>query len=160
MQSPAMESAERAAETIPGLSAAAAAVGLEDHRRMLRDHASRVADSYALGRKAFTDQQQDDGCDDMGDIVITGDIKITDPAQAAGVIDSLRGNDSSSPVADRPIQMPAKPRFRWAIPASIVTAGVMTAAGLKYVADNQSSIQIDSSSDVEVGFGQPQSVTR
>ena len=156
-QSPQMETAERAAQTIPALSAAAAAVGLEDHRRMLQQHAHRVADTYALGRKALTNEPPTNNVDDMGDIVITGDIKITDPAQAAGVLDSLRGNDSAVLLPAPPVQQPSLPKFRWALPASIITAGALTAGGLTYLADTSPPSKTNSS-DVDVGFGQPVTV--
>jgi hypothetical protein len=84
-QTPAQELAERSAESIPALQAAAAAVGLQDHQRMLRDHARRVRDSHRLGAKAagLDDLPADAGGDDLGDIIISGDITNTYlPAQS------------------------------------------------------------------------------
>ena len=67
--------AERIAEASP-LKAAGMAVGLEDHRRMLRDHAHRVRDSHkaamrAAGLEGVAGATDDD--EDMGDIIISGD---------------------------------------------------------------------------------------
>ncbi len=78
-QSPAQELAERAAESIPSLQAAAAAVGLQDHQRMLRDHARRVRDSHRVGARAagMDDIAAEPTGDDMGDIIISGDITNT-----------------------------------------------------------------------------------
>lgn len=77
-QSPAAQMAERASEVIPGLGAAAFAVGLENHRRTLHDHAQRLRTDYKIGLRALgvqddlaTSQPSED---DMGDIVICGDI--------------------------------------------------------------------------------------
>ena len=79
-RSPVQEIGKRTAETVPGLQAAAHAVGLEDHRRMLRDNASRVRDGHrammlAAGfnpRQLGASDEADDA--DMGGIVVTGDI--------------------------------------------------------------------------------------
>lgn len=159
MQSPMMESAERAAETIPGLAAAAAAVGLQDHQRMLRDAATRLQDSYNIGRGALLAEQpkqmKDD--DDMGDIVITGDIKILDPSQASSILDSLRAKKSDAPPVAVPL--PAKRKWKWGIPASIITAGAMTAAGLSQIALSTTTNEQQAGA-VDVGFGKPVDVSK
>lgn len=94
MKNPKLEAAERAAETYPALSAAAAAVGLQDHRQSLNSHQSRVADSHKAQMKALGLEASQAG-DEMGDIVITGDIHSQDPAK---VIGSLKGESMPSQV--------------------------------------------------------------
>lgn len=77
------------ARGIAGLGLAAKAVGLEDHRRMLRDAANRVRDSHraqmeAAGLKATKPTEDDD----MGDIHI-GDLNMQapprQPSQSSGM---------------------------------------------------------------------------
>lgn len=121
---------------------------------MLRDNAERLRDAHQLGKQALTGQEQQPMTgEDMGDIVITGDIKINDPAEAADIIDSIRGQDKQPPV-----QMPSVPKPRYVLPASIVTAGALTASGLYYLANaNQPEIPPSTppNASVEVGFGKP-----
>ncbi|MDD4892005.1 MAG: hypothetical protein PHU85_18955 [Phycisphaerae bacterium] len=69
------EIAQRAAETGPGLAAAAKAIGIQDHQRMLRDAANRVRDSHRAQMKAAGFDPGNPPEDDMGDIIITGDIQ-------------------------------------------------------------------------------------
>lgn len=80
-RSPVQEIGKRTAETVPGLLAAAHAVGLEDHRRMLRESARRVRDGHLASMIAagFKPEQlgassSDADGEDMGGIVVTGDI--------------------------------------------------------------------------------------
>lgn len=113
-QTPAEQMAERFAEATPGLKAAASAVGLQDHQRMLLRNDQRLTDGYQLGRHAFTGQKaepmSEDG--DMGDIVITGDINVSDPRQAPQVIDSLRAKDTtpSEPPPQSQAAQPPQPQ--------------------------------------------------
>lgn len=83
--SPIQEWAKRAGEIYPGLQGAGLAVGLQDHQRMLRDHARRLLDGHKAQMKAagFSDLAEADGGDDMGDILVTGDITVTNPQQPA-----------------------------------------------------------------------------
>lgn len=119
--SPAMEMAERVAETLPGLKAAAAAVGLQDHQRMLRDHARRVKDSHRLMAEA-AGLKVDESVDDMGDIIITGDITHQPPKEKppaplgtlakVGMAAALLGTGAAIPLgvnalANRPASAPA-----------------------------------------------------
>ena len=64
---------------------------------MLHRNDQRLRDGYQLGRQALTGQEaepmSEDG--DMGDILITGDINVSDPRQAPQVIDSLRAKDTT-----------------------------------------------------------------
>ena len=84
--SPLEEVAKRFGETVPGMLVAANAVGLEDHRRMLASHARRVDDSHRAMAKAagmedlIADPPESDS--NMGGIVVTGDINITNPSAA------------------------------------------------------------------------------
>lgn len=85
------EVAKRAGEAGGGLAAAAKAVGLRDHARMLDRHDQRLRRGEELGYRALgvSGQQLDElsgagqGGDDVGDIVVTGDqtYNITQPPQ-------------------------------------------------------------------------------
>ena len=69
--------AEKISDTLRGLGSAAYAVGLEDHRRMLRDAAQRTRDGHrAMMQAANVSTDGSDEDDDMGDILVTGDITI------------------------------------------------------------------------------------
>lgn len=66
---------ERLAERLLPIKVAGAAVGLEDHRRMLAAHAQRVLDSHrAMAKAAGFELPAEQGADNLGDIIITGDI--------------------------------------------------------------------------------------
>lgn len=155
LKSPKRESAERAAETIPGLSAAAAAVGLQDHQRMLQQHAKRVADGYELGKAAFTaGQPMQPDSEEMSDILITGDIKVGSDQDAASVINAIKGQtEVAAPMPSRP-----KPPPIAAISASIITAGATIAGAIWY--SSQPTIPDQASNAVDVGFGEPQNVMK
>jgi hypothetical protein len=86
-QTPAEQVAERSAEAYPALSAAAAAVGLQNHRQALSSHEQRVRDSHAAQMRAIG-MEPTGSPDEVGDILITGDITASDPQQ---VVNSLRG---------------------------------------------------------------------
>lgn len=94
-QTPLEQVAERSAETHPALSAAAAAVGLQNHRQALSSHEQRLKDSHAAQMKAIG-MEPTGGADEMGDILITGDITATDPNQ---VVNSLRGVRQAPPAS-------------------------------------------------------------
>lgn len=82
---PREELAKRFAEAGGGLQAAAFAVGLEDHRRMLKEYADRVRDSHKFMAKAAnmptegtvagkqSSEKPSASEDDMGGIMVTGD---------------------------------------------------------------------------------------
>lgn len=98
-QTPRAEMQERLAEGIPGLGMAAWAVGLESHRQLLADARRRTADSHAAQMRAAK-QPPTRSDDEMGDIVICGDINATDPKR---VLDSLRGrSEQPSPQPQPP----------------------------------------------------------
>lgn len=96
---PQQEIAKRLAEAGGGLAAAGRAVGLQDHQRLLRDNARRVNDSHRAMAKAagmgevLGKAQQEEG-DDLGDILVTGDITINgggDSQDATKLLEVLKG---------------------------------------------------------------------
>lgn len=78
-RNPIQEIANRAASAGAGLAAAAKAVGLADHKRML-DHASTRVREYheaqmmAMGLTREEIDAMAPGAEDMGDVITTGDI--------------------------------------------------------------------------------------
>lgn len=90
-RTPEQEVAKRTAEAGGGLAAAAKAVGLRDHARMLDRYDQRLRRGEELSYRAMgmTGRQLDEssgagqGGDDVGDIVVTGDqtYNITQPPQ-------------------------------------------------------------------------------
>lgn len=93
--SPQQEIAKRLAEAGGGLAAAGRAVGLQDHQRLLRDNARRVRESHkALAKAAGMESVLEDDAegDDMGDILVTGDINVTgDSGDAKKLLEILKG---------------------------------------------------------------------
>jgi len=97
---PNQEIAKRTGEAGAGLAAAASAVGLADHREMLRDHAARIRDGHRLqmallGIKAEEPKPEED--DDMG-IMVTGDINVYG-GDAKGVVEAIKGAANQKPEA-------------------------------------------------------------
>lgn len=116
---PIQEVAERAAQSIPGLSAAAAAVGLQDHRASLHSHQSRVSDSHIAQMKALGIDKASE-VEEMGDIVITGDIHAPNPDD---VVRSLRGE-----------RLPVDMKQRSILPTlALIGASLAGGAGLPYL---------------------------
>lgn len=77
---------EKVGDTLRGLNAAAFAIGLEDHRRMLADAAQRTRDGHkAMMKAAMGDPTPTVGEQDVGDILVTGDItySMSSPAGSA-----------------------------------------------------------------------------
>jgi len=99
-QTPLEEITERVAETVPGLTAAAQMVGLEDHRRMLRDNADRLRDAHRYGatNSGMRADEMREG-DDMGNLVVTGDIYGDQAVRSIGI--------AKQPVAVAPAPAPA-----------------------------------------------------
>lgn len=153
-KSPKRESAERAAETIPGLSAAAAAVGLQDHQRMLHQHAQRLKDTYEMGKAAFTgEKQQQPSGDEIGDILITGDIKVGAEEDAAAVINAIRGE--LQPQNETPASLPAPRRAPIGLICSTILAAAATIAGSIVYVNQPNATPPKQNSNVDVGFGEP-----
>ena len=91
---PMEEISKRVGEVVPGLKAAAGAVGLEDHREMLRDHRARVRNDYKFQQSLLGDTVSDDAKpedDEMGDIIITGDLNFGGNTSAEQAIKALKG---------------------------------------------------------------------
>lgn len=99
MNHPTGEAVEQISKLIPNLAAAAKAVGLQDHKRLLEASAKRVDDSHRLGMKQLGFDVAKDGDDMGGDIFICGDITGGDPSK---VIDSLNGNQKCPTVHPTP----------------------------------------------------------
>ncbi len=98
-RTPNQEIAKRTGEAGAGLAAAASAVGLVDHREMLRDHAARIRDGHRLqmallGIKAEEPKPEED---DMG-IMVTGDINVYG-GDAKGVVEAIKGAANQKPEA-------------------------------------------------------------
>lgn len=71
---------------LSGLAAASYAVGMESHRQMLHDHAQRVRDSHRAQMEVAGFTAGGDPEDEMGDIIVTGDINVTDPRSLDGLL--------------------------------------------------------------------------
>jgi hypothetical protein len=148
-QTPLQQVAETVADTAPKLAIAAKAIALEDHRRMLREHAGRVADSHRAMAKAIG---MEDAVvlaseeDAMGHLIVTGDINVSDPAALQGAINALAGKQSPSP-SPAPAQAtdtsaaPAAPAASTATPfwqkalvsAAMVASGAGAGAGIPWL---------------------------
>lgn len=77
-QTATQEAAQRTAQAGAGLLAAARAIAIQDQQRSLTSHARRVDDSHraqmrALGMEDIADRAEPD---DMGNIIVTGDINM------------------------------------------------------------------------------------
>lgn len=160
-QSPAEETAERSAETMPGLAAAAAAVGLENHRRMLHQHAKRTTEGHKAQMGALGIDVGDEDSDEMGNIVITGDITSLNPQS---VIDSLNGK---IPQQQQQPSVPVPNGSNFAkTAAAIGLAAVGLAAPIaawnltrpipQIVQPVEPPSMIDTLNDVQPGFGKPE----
>ncbi len=121
-QTPWQQVAERAADAIPGLQAAASAIGLESHRAMLNDSRKRIADSHAIQMQAAGFNAPDSE-EAMGDIIITGDISSKDPAS---VISGLKN--------DLPTQLPKKSNKL--ITLGLIAASLATGSTLPLLLNN------------------------
>lgn len=119
------EIAQRAAETGPGLAAAAKAVGLQNHQRMLRDAANRVRDSHLAQMKAAGFDPGNAPEDDMGDIIITGDIQYA-PAPATEPT-----SPASTPAV---VSSPLSTLAKTLISAALLGAGAAGGAGIPWLA--------------------------
>lgn len=94
------EIANRAATSGAGLAAAAKAVGLADHKRMLEDHARRVRDSHRVQMARLgLELPADEGDDMAGDIFVCGDITNQAPVAATPT--------ATQPITQQPTAQPA-----------------------------------------------------
>jgi len=104
-QTPVEEITERVGEVLPGLAAAAKAVGLRDHAQMLADHRYRERDGYEWMKGTTGGEPREaEGPEGMGDIIITGDI------YGREVAERVFGKDSapSETTETEPTQQPAQ----------------------------------------------------
>ncbi len=91
---PAQTVAKTVAEVAPKLAIAAKVVALDDMRRQLRDHAARVADAHRMGAKALGMEdlvKEPEGSDEVGHLIVTGDINVSDPASLQTAMSALSG---------------------------------------------------------------------
>jgi len=99
---PQQEVADTVAKLAPRLAVAAHAVGLEDHRRLLSDYAQRVRDGHkAMANAAgMGDTVTELPRDDMGNLVVTGDINVGggDASSVQKILEALN-NQQSKPTA-------------------------------------------------------------
>lgn len=126
---PTEEMGKRFGEVVPGLKAAAGAVGLESHRQMLHDYAARVRSDYKFQQSLLGNTIEDDDKpeEEMGDIIITGDLNFggsTSPEQAISALKSKVATVTSKGTA----AAPAAPTDTPATPAA-PTEPVASAGG-------------------------------
>lgn len=136
--SPAEKIAERVADIAPGLAAAAKAMAIQDHRASLRDFRQRVRDSHRMQAKTLGmgDVVSESSDDDMGDIIVTGDIHYngTSAPQLPWAKDQPQQPQSTP---EPPSQPPEDESLlsKIAKPAAIA-AGTMAAGGIGAAAVN------------------------
>lgn len=104
-----------------GLAAGAKGVGLADHKRLLDDHAKRVRDTHRLQMRSLGLELPETEDEDMGDVIVTGDITITPPPESA----------ASDPKPTRP----ASRLLPYALAATAALAGGGLGAGLMALAN-------------------------
>ena len=122
---PMEEIAKRTAEAGAGLAAAAKAVALQDHQRMLRDHADRVKDGHRWMAKVSGADVTDREGDDMGDIIVTGDIYGDQAVKALGRVNGARQVSQPPPPAETKPSLASK-----AMPWLLAGAAGLGGAGL------------------------------
>jgi hypothetical protein len=133
-------------ESAAGLKVVGAAVGLEDHRRLLAGNAKRVRESQrAMARAAgMEDVLEDSGePDEMGDILVTGDITIHGGTQAdaANIVKVLKGKAVEQQVDSPPVApgsaTPATSKLatcgKAALIAAAIGSGPLTAIVMHYL---------------------------
>ena len=131
--SPTQELAKRAAEAGGGLAAAAKALGLQDHQRLLRDSARRVRESHRGMAKAagMEDTLEAAGAgDDLGDILVTGDINIhgSQGQDATKLLEVLKGKAVSQ--SDTPTKTSDKPSALGTAGKYAALAALMAGSGI------------------------------
>jgi len=127
VQSPHQEIAERVAEVAPGLAAAAHLSAVQDARQLQADHRRRLADSHRAQMQALgMESTESPGGDDVGNLVITGDVYGSD---AAEIVRALQGNKMDQPASVTPQQpvnsaVPDKPGMsKWI--QSLIAGGLL-----------------------------------
>ena len=110
------------------LDKAALSMGMEDHRRLLRDSAKRIADAHRMGARAVGMEdivsKESEG-DDMGDIIVTGDIQISGNGDHLPWMKNgkAKTKQTENPSATQPAQQPANGGL-----SSLAKAGLVAAA--------------------------------
>ncbi len=114
--------ADRVADILPGVKAAQAGVMLQDLQATQQAHRRRTADGHkAMAKAAGVEIDDPNAGDDMGDIVITGDITVTQspaPSPAA-----------TPPPLPSPAQQPKSQFPKLLAKAAITAALVGSGAG-------------------------------
>lgn len=137
--SPMEEISKRVGEVVPGLKAAAGAVGLEDHREMLRDHRARVRNDYKFQQSLLGDTVSDDAKpedDAMGDIIITGDLTFTGSSgveQATKlfkgkIVDTAQASPPQTTQTDTAQKPPESPQTSAPVPQPETPSAIKNAA--------------------------------
>lgn len=129
---PIEEIAKRTAEAGAGLAAGAKAVGLADHREMLRDHARRVRDDHEWAKQLRGQEPSAAGGDEMGDIIVTGDI------YGDAAVRALEKRKQSQPEQPQrqsaPVAATAAKLLAWPL---AVAAGIAAGAGIMSLVDRE-----------------------
>lgn len=119
---------EQTLQGMSNLDKAALSMGMEDHRRLLRDSAKRIAESHRMGARSVGMEdivsKESEG-DDMGDIIVTGDIQISGNGDHLPWMKNgkAKSNQSENPSATQPAQQPANGGL-----SSLAKAGLVAAA--------------------------------
>ena len=125
--------AERAADSLPGLGAAAYAIGLEDHRRALHDFAQRVRIDHRMGLRTLgmEDLAQQPSEDDMGDIVICGDITNNISGRNLPSAGAPATPTTPEPASPRPsVSEPAVPGLSGLAKAAVIGSSLLGLGGI------------------------------
>jgi len=108
-QEAAHEMGERVAET-SDLTAAAFAVSIQDMQRQLRDSSRRIRDSHKIGMRdaGMPISNEGDG-DEMGHIIITGDIVGNEGVRALAEVAKAKERPQQLPAQPSPVQTQQQP---------------------------------------------------
>ena len=130
--------AKTVAEVAPKLAVAAKAIAIDDHRRLLRDNAARVADSHRAMAKAIGMEDTVAPAareDEVGHLIVTGDINVADPASLQQAIGTLSGKAAAnSDQAATAGQQESTPLWQKAlVSAAMVASGAGVGAGIPWL---------------------------
>lgn len=162
-QSPTQEAAERIGEAMPGLVLAAHVAALDNQRSMLADARKRVSDSHRWHAKGLgmPDPGEQTG-EDMGAIVITGDIYGSDSERIVRALQGVHGL-SEQPAANATVPSPgapspsAAPSARWpkalALAAALVGgSGIGAAVPWALGAYREQAVTVENVGDRQLGI--------
>lgn len=150
---PLAEIAKRAAEGTQGLYTAALAVGVEDHRRMLKDHAERLKAGFTDARKASgfggeKDAKSEGEGDEMGDIIVTGD-------NHYHLLNEGVKPAPSSPAAPSATPSGLSPLAKGLIATALATSGLGAAASIADWLKPAPAAQVGADTDTTLGIQIP-----